>query len=337
MTIMSTNPHASAHSSAISRATGAAESGAAGPLPLVVTNDEPGLGVVDRIRRDREELRGALVQHGAILLRGFDIGGVDGFDAVVRSLSGAPLEYTERSSPRSTIKGQVYTSTDYPPSEEIFLHNENSYQQAWPLKLYFHCLQPPATQGATPLADIRQVLRMIDPAVVEEFRARKWMVVRNFNGMFGVSWQQVFGTDDRAAVERYCAGHGISCEWRPGGSLRTRAVRDAIHRHPVTGTEVWFNHATFFHVSTLTPEVRDGLLDLFDPQDLPSNTYFGDGGEIPADVMDHLRACYRAAWVRFDWQFDDVLVVDNMTAAHAREPYTGARTIAVAMAEPYPG
>ncbi|MFJ8027014.1 hypothetical protein [Streptomyces sp. NPDC096311] len=31
---------------------------------------------------------------------------------------------------------------------------------------------------------------------------------------------------------------------------------------------------------------------------------------------------------------DDVLVVDNMLAAHGREPFTGPRKIAVAMAEP---
>jgi alpha-ketoglutarate-dependent taurine dioxygenase len=72
---------------------------------------------------------------------------------------------------------------------------------------------------------------------------------------------------------------------------------------------------------------------MFGAEGLPANTYYGDGGEIPADVMDHLRAAYRAASVRFDYQRDDVLVVDNMTAAHGREPFTGPRKIAVAMAE----
>ncbi len=306
-------------------------------LPFVVENDDPATNVLDRIGRDRAQIRQRLVEHGAVLLRGFDIGGVDGFDAVVRAVSGAPLTYTERSSPRSTIKGQVYTSTDYPPSEEIFLHNENSYQASWPLKLYFHCLQPPATLGATPLADIRKVYEAIDPSVRQEFADRKWMVVRNFNGMFGVSWKQVFNTEDPAAVEAYCADHGISCEWVGSGGLRTRAVRAAVHTHPVTGASVWFNHATFFHVSTLAPDVRDGLLELFAPEDLPSNTYYGDGGPIPDDVMSHLRQCYRDATVRFPWQFDDVLIVDNMTAAHAREPYTGPRKIAVAMAEAHQG
>src|SRR5687767_2549981 len=90
-------------------------------------------GVLDVIAARREELRAALVEHGGLLLRGFDIGGVDGFDAVVRALAGEPLTYTERSSPRHSIKGKVYTSTDYPPEEEIFPHNENSYQAGWPL------------------------------------------------------------------------------------------------------------------------------------------------------------------------------------------------------------
>jgi alpha-ketoglutarate-dependent taurine dioxygenase len=306
-------------------------------LPFVIANNDPDRSLVDHIRRDLPKLRQLLVEQGALLLRGFEVGGVDGFDAVVRALSGAPLTYAERSSPRSTIKGQVYTSTDYPPNEEIFLHNENSYQQSWPLTLYFHCMQPPTTQGATPLADVRKVYRAIDPAVREEFARRKWMVVRNFHGSFGISWKHVFNTDVPAEVEEYCRSHGIGYEWLTGGGLRTRAVREPVHLHPVTGEPVWFNHATFFHVSTLAADIREGLLSIFAEADLPSNTYFGDGGRIPDDVMQHLRDCYRAASVRFDWQLDDILVVDNMTAAHGREPFTGPRKIAVAMAELYTG
>ena len=293
---------------------------------------EPGAETVKRIEADRDHIRGLLTERGAVLLRGFDIGGVDGFDAVVRALSGDPPAYAERSSPRSTIKGRVYTSTDYPPTEEIFLHNENSYQATWPLTLYFYCITPPLTRGATPLADIREVYEAVDPAVREEFRRRRWMVVRNFHPQFGTTWQHVFGTGERAQVEEYCRGRGIELDWRDGGGLRTRAVRDAIHRHPATGTEVWFNHATFFHLSTLAADVQEGLRGLFDERDLPTNTYYGDGGSIPDEVMAHLRSCYRGATTRFDYQAQDILMVDNMRAAHGREPFTGPRKIAVAMA-----
>ncbi|MEV6370685.1 TauD/TfdA family dioxygenase [Micromonospora musae] len=302
-------------------------------LPVVVEND--GRALTELIADRRVELRAALVEHGGLLFRGFDVGGVDGFDQVVRALSGEPLTYTERSSPRHAIKGKVYTSTDYPPDEEIFLHNENSYQARWPLTLFFYCVTAPETQGATPLADVRQVYREIDPQVREEFVRRGWMLVRNFHEDFGTSWQHVFDTDDRTEVEAYAAANRIQLEWRGRNGLRTRAVRDAVHLRPGSETPRWFNHATFFHLSTLPKDYQEGLLAMFGAEELPSNTYYGDGGEIPADVMDHLRAAYRNASVRFDYQRDDVLVVDNMTAAHGREPFTGPRRIAVAMAEPH--
>jgi alpha-ketoglutarate-dependent taurine dioxygenase len=304
-------------------------------LPRVIERGDPGPDLFGLLERDRAEIRRRLAADGAVLLRGFAVGGVDGFDRVVRTLSGAPpLAYAERSSPRSTIKGRVYTSTDYPADEEIFLHNENSYQSAWPLTLYFYCVEPPTGRGATPLADIRDVYRRIDPSVREEFERRRWMVVRNFHDDFGASWCDAFGTGDRDAVAAYCRDRGIDVEWRGADGLRTRAVRDAVHVHPVSGERVWFNHATFFHITTRDADVAEGLLEVFGEDGLPSNTYYGDGGRIPDEVVAHLRDCYRAASVRYDWRRDDVLVVDNMLAAHGREPFTGPRKIAVAMAEP---
>jgi alpha-ketoglutarate-dependent taurine dioxygenase len=302
-------------------------------LPFVYVADEPGTPATEFIAAARSDIRERLLTDGAVLLRGFDVGGVDGFDAVVRASAGAPLTYAERSSPRHAIKGQVYTSTDYPRSEEIFLHNENSYQAAWPLTLFFYCLQPSATLGATPLADIRTVYASIDPAVRAEFAKRDWMVVRNFSDAFGVPWQQAFGTEDRDQVTAYCASNGVEARWTRDG-LRTRARRAAVHTHPRTGETVWFNHLTFFHVTTLSAEMCAALREMFGEDDLPTNTYYGDGEPIPDEVVAHLRDCYRAARRRFDWRLDDVLLVDNMLAAHGREPFTGKRTIAVAMAEP---
>jgi alpha-ketoglutarate-dependent taurine dioxygenase len=301
-------------------------------LPFILARKPDDLDILQVLEKERLHLRDRLKEHGAVLLRGFQVGGVDGFADVVRAISGEPLTYSERSSPRSTISGNVYTSTDYPAEEEIFLHNENSYQSSWPRLLYFYCVQPPETLGATPLADIRRVYDLIDPSVRDEFARRRWMAVRTFHDGFGTDWRNIFNTDDRAEVEANCRARDLEFEWLDNG-LRTRAVRDAVHTHPDTGEQVWFNHVSFFHYTTLAKDVQAGLLELFGEDELPSNTYYGDGGTIPQDVMDHLRECYRAARTRFDWERDDVLVVENMLAAHGREPFTGSRRIAVAMAE----
>jgi alpha-ketoglutarate-dependent taurine dioxygenase len=283
----------------------------------------------------RQALRALLHKHGALLLRGFQVDGIDGFETAVRAMSGEPLPYEERSSPRSTIKDRIYTSTDYPPAEEIFLHNENSYRSTWPMTLYFYCMEPPDERGATPLSDTRQVLVTLDAAIRDEFARRRWMAVRNLGLEFGLFWQEVFNTDDRDEIIRFCAANDVRAEWRPDGGLRTTSVRETIHRHPWTGEPVWFNHAAVFHISTLPRDVRDGIREMFDEQGLPSNSYFGDGGVITDDVMLHIRECYRADAVRFDHQRGDVLVIDNMLVAHGREPFTGPRKIAVAMTEPH--
>ncbi|MGO1056270.1 TauD/TfdA family dioxygenase [Crossiella sp. CA198] len=300
-------------------------------IPFVVEGD--GGSAAAHLAAHRPELRRKLTEHGALLLRGFAVGGVDGFEACVQEFSGAPLTYTEQSSPRSVIKGKVYTSTEYPANAEIPLHNEMSYQAVWPMVLYFHCVTPPETQGATPLASVRAVHEAIDPAVREEFRGRKWSVVRNYGNDIGLRWWQVFGTEDRAEVQRQCATGGLHAEWQPDNGLRTRAVREPIHRHPVTGAEVWFNHVVLFHNSSLPAEIRESMLEIYGEDGLPSNTYYGDGGTIPDDVVDHLRQAYRSASTRFDYQRDDVVLVDNMLVAHGREPFTGPRKIAVAMGE----
>ena len=94
--------------------------------------------------------------------------GPTGLEEIIRALCGEALEYRERSSPRHSVAGRVYTSTDYPPAYPIFLHNENSYQKTWPLKIFFLCETPSETGGETPIADCRRVLARIDQGVRDQ-------------------------------------------------------------------------------------------------------------------------------------------------------------------------
>jgi alpha-ketoglutarate-dependent taurine dioxygenase len=304
-------------------------------LPLVIRPTVAGLDPLAWARANRELVESRLRRHGAVLFRGFPIATPDAFHAFVEAVVGELMEYRERSSPRHEEGNRVYTSTDHPADQRIFLHNEHSYAQRFPLKLFFCCLVPSETGGQTPIADTRRIFDRVDPAIRDRFAEKGWMYVRNFGDGFGLSWQTVFQTSDPAEVEAYCARNGIQCEWKPGNRLRTRQVRPAAAVHPRTGERTWFNHATFFHVTTLPAEMRQGLLADFAEEDLPNNTYYGDGSRIEDETMDALRAAYQAETVLFDWERGDVLLVDNMLASHAREPFTGARKVLVAMADPF--
>ncbi|MFW6012241.1 MAG: TauD/TfdA family dioxygenase [bacterium] len=303
-------------------------------LPLLVEPASDALNLPEWARDNRSLLGEKLLEHGGILFRGFKGLAADRLEDLLRALNFEPLEYRERSSPRRAVSGNVYTSTDYPPSYPIFLHNENSYQATWPLKIFFYCDEPAEEGGETPIADCRKVLEAIDPEIQDRFAKRGWMYVRNYGDGFGLDWTTVFQTEDRDRVDEYCRANGIETEWKSGGRLRTRAVRPAMTAHPHTGEQIWFNHATFFHVSTLVPEVRESLLQEFSEEDLPTNSFYGDGSRLEPEVMEHLREAYRQATVSFPWRRGDVLMLDNMLVAHGRAPFSGERHVLVAMAEP---
>jgi alpha-ketoglutarate-dependent taurine dioxygenase len=304
-------------------------------LPLVIRPAVAGLDPLAWARGHREHVEERLQKHGALLFRGFPIHTPEAFHAFVEAVVGELMEYRERSSPRHEEGNRVYTSTDHPPDQRIFPHNEHSYARRFPLKLFFCCLVPAEEGGQTPIADTRRVFERLDPAIRERFAEHGWMYVRNFGDGFGLPWQTVFQTSDPAEVEAYCARNDIRCEWKPGGRLRTRQVRPAAAVHPRTGERTWFNHATFFHVSTLPEEMRRGLLADFAEEDLPNQTYYGDGSPLEPETTEALRAAYEAETVRFDWERGDVLLVDNMLAAHARDPFKGPRKVLVAMADPH--
>ena len=158
--------------------------------------------------------------------------------------------------------------------------------------------------------------------------------MRNYGAGFGLPWPTVFQTHDRAEVEGYCAGVGIAWEWKSGNRLCTRQTGPAMIRHPRTGEEVWFNHATFFHLTTLPVALRDALLAEFEDDD-PTQTYYGDGAPIESEVLENLRRVYRGVLHEFAWRTNDILLVDNILTVHGRNPFRGFRRILVAMAQTF--
>jgi alpha-ketoglutarate-dependent taurine dioxygenase len=299
-----------------------------GALPLEV-RAAADVGLAQWARSHPEIISGWLARHGAVLFAGFGIQFED-FPAVAATLAGPPEPYRERSSPRTQLAPGVYSSTDHPADQPIALHNENSYQATFPARLVFCCLSEADRGGGTPLADCRRVLARLPPSVAATFRARQVRYVRNYGGGVGLAWQDAVGPDP-GSVERYCREADLGAHWQPGGRLRTTAVRPAIAVHPGTGEETWFNHAAFFHVSSLPPPLSAALLDQFGEDGLPTNTYYGDGGRIEPASLAAIREAYEQEAACTPWRRGDVLLVDNLLVAHGRQPFTGERRVVVSM------
>ncbi len=304
-----------------------------GGLPLCVEPALPDIDAAAWIANHGETLGPLLLRHGAILFRGFGIADEVAFGRAVAATGVKLMNYVEKATPREDLGRGIYTSTHFPKEYPIALHNELSYVAAWPGRIFFGCVTPAETGGETPLADARRVLARIDPAVAKEFRRRGWQLVRTFGAGLGPSWHYSYGVDSVAALEAYLSAAGIGWQWLPNGWLRTRQVRPAIHRHPTSGEELWFNHIAFWHCSSLEPAVRRQFEEEFGPQLYVYSTYYGDGGVIPDDVAAHLRDAYEAETMKFPWQRGDFLMIENNLVAHGRSSFSGERRVLAAMGD----
>jgi len=303
------------------------------PLPLLVRPRVPGLNLATWLGHNRELVGTHLREHGGLLFRGFTVSGPPEFEACVKAVSGELLEYIYRSTPRTRVAGKIYTSTTYPQSRSIPLHNEMSYSQSWPLKIWFLSVVPAQQGGRTPIADSRKVFNRISRAVRERFTRRQVMYVRNYGQGLDLPWQDVFQTNEKSEVERLCRTVGIEFAWTANDGLTTRQICQAVAHHPQTGEDVWFNQAHLFHVSSLDPAARELLLRTFTEGELPRHAFYGDGGAIEESALEEIRDAFQHEAVVFSWEKGDVLLLDNMLTAHGREPYQGPRQVLTGMAE----
>lgn len=302
-----------------------------GEGPLVIKPVQADVVLTAWIDANRDLIQKKLLKYGGILFRGFHVGSVPDFESVVKTFGDDLLDYTERSSPRHKVDGKVYTSTDHPADQRIHFHNELAYSKNWPLEIFFYCDIQPGKGGETPVADARKVYLNLSDATRKKFEEKGVLYQRYLGSGLGLSWQDVFQTENKEEVEAYCKDSGIELEWIDDKKVITRSRRPAIQRHPQTGERIWFNHAHFFNIWNMHEDERDQLLSMVRENEIPFNTYFGDGEPISREVVAEIMEAFDKAWVEFPWLKGDILYLDNMLMAHSRNSFEGKRKVVVAM------
>jgi alpha-ketoglutarate-dependent taurine dioxygenase len=301
-------------------------------LPLVIQPATNNLDLEEWTKANLGFIEMKLQQHGAILFRGFDINSASVFEGFAHAI--CPRLFDENGEHnRGSVSGKVYTPVSYPANKLLLWHNENSFNDSWPMKIWFCCAVPAETGGETPLVDSRRVFEMLDPKIRERFIEKKVMYVRNYKEGLGQSWQAIMRAENRADAEKFCRNNLMEFEWKEDNGLLTRCIRPAVAQHPRTGEIVWFNQAQHWHRACLDAETRESLKALYDEDDFPRNCYYGDGSVIEDSIMEEILEVYRQLEVSFPWQEKDVVMLDNLLTAHGRNPYVGKRRLYVAMGE----
>lgn len=303
-----------------------------GKLACYCAHDD--LDILKFVTNNKDKIEEEVLKTGGVLFRGFSIRSVSEFNKLAQIISPRLLDYVNRSTPRTNIGGKIYTSTEYPADRHIPLHNENSYTLAWPNKILFFSVVVAATGGETPVADSREVFKKLNPNVVKKFNDKKVLYVRNYTLGIDLSWQEVFQTDDRKEVEKYCVENHIEYTWHSASSgieLTTKQLCQATLEHPVTKEKVWFNQANLFHISALEKTDRETIVAAVGKDALPRNACYGDGSDIGEEELAHINEVFDSERIVFSWQKGDVMILDNILMAHSRFPFTGERKVVVAM------
>jgi alpha-ketoglutarate-dependent taurine dioxygenase len=338
-----------------------------GDLPLVIRPGPPAPAggslpaLCDALKAHADEVQAALVRHGALLFRGFEVEGPEDFERLARAIDDDLKNEYLGTSPRDAVTDHVFNASELPDFYPIPQHCEMSFCATPPRRVFFCCLvEPAAGSGETPLCDFRKVWDDLAPDVRDRFVERGIRHVRNYaapgeqgDAMQLKGWDEMFGTTDRAAVEARAREEGFEPEWTEGGGLRLVSTQPACRDHPVTGERVWHNHATTFHVGTPLAEYRRiaelrptdrhrGLLRIAGQLDTearakPSDdrsmhTTHLDGSEIAESDMEAVRD---AVWKHLSitpWQRGDVVAIDNHSTSHGRLPYEGPRKVVVCWA-----
>lgn len=333
-------------------------------LPLVISAPAPGTVLADWLGERREAVMAARRRHGALCFRGFAVDEAQAFEDAARVIApDLQCEYLGQS-PRRKLSDYVFTSTELPPHYPIPQHAEMSfYYDRAPHSLFFWCPKPSAVGGATPLTDLRRVYRDLDPTVREAFESRGVRHIRAYKGPnaghnFDIfqfkRWHEVYGTTDKAEVERIAREAGDELVWDDDDRLTLYSTHPAVRAHPETGEKAWFNHSQVMHLAATPHELARQARLLKSPRLLGAaaglkliavakhrllpaekqsyHVTYADGGEIPSRYIRHVCDVVWRNTVVQPWQRGDVLAIDNASAAHGRQPFRGDRLVAVAWA-----
>jgi hypothetical protein len=280
---------------------------------------------VSRVLPDDPRFRALLDKHGAILLRDGSDEPLEAISASAASVLGAPAPYEFFVTPRRALPAGFLTATEVPPARHIRFHHECSYLPAMPRYILFACEKPAERGGRTLFARARDVTAHLPTELLSRFRERQLRYTWTLRAGPDLL-RRVGVTVTEVGVQRLRA-LGFEVESTSRGDILARSLRPAIMAD-AEGHRVWMNHLWAMHRSGIPAVVAEVHAREF-CDNLPSHDVtFDDGSPIDDSDVAAVGAAYTPV-AAVAWQAGDVVVVDNTRWAHAREPFTGTRRLAV--------
>lgn len=331
-------------------------------LPLLIQPAaEKQADIHDLVRFLEEEnalFKEHLLHYHAIIFRGFNINTPDQLIKVIQASElGANYNYDFCPVPRTKIQEGVFTSSNYPASYPIALHNEKSYSSEFPTHIFFNCIKSAAQGGCTSLADGHQIWLSLPESFQQKLALKGVLYRRHYYGdgikykiiqSMGVAsvfkkWVEEFDTHEKSKVETILHQTEYQFKWK-GNDLVTEIFLPACRKHPITDELVWFNQSNQLshYCNGISDYVRSVvknpmvLFILLQNKLHPYLIFYGDGSFFSKHESLLIRDAIQKNTVLVAWQPGDIMIIDNYSCLHGKTPHTGERLILTGMTQfPY--
>lgn len=325
-------------------------------IPAVVERrpDRAGLALLEFVRARQPELRALLDEHGAVLFRGFNVAAPDEFETVLTALGlRASADYPFGVSPRYSVTKRVFKSTEYANFMVIPPHTEMAYLRYRPRWIAFYCDVAPERFGETPLYDMGGAFDALSPALQKRLLGLEMSYVRHIRHKkalvtFERTIEETFGTRDREAIEAFCREYDIRPSWIGDKFLRAETVLPAVAIHPGTGRRCL--NAQFINAHSLISGIARIAKRYPAPMRMLFNAYIrlqyskptvhyrskpASGPDFTAAETAEIDRAINGSSTVFTWRRGDMIVIDNVRAAHGRLNVKGPRRILTALGDMY--
>ena len=236
-------------------------------LPLITARQGASdfYSLLNYLSNHQHELKSNLANHGAILIRGYQVKTPDQFQQVGFRIFPHLQNQYPGGAPRQKIAEYVWTASELPSYLPISGHTELSYSPSdRPAYILFFCSQAAASGGETPVIDMKSILSDL-PEQLQHKCSHNRLVTKLFwvskqKRLLDVrlwewpwfscakSWKAVFNTEDRGLVEVKCRAAGRQTEWLTNGELIVSCPMQTISSHPSTKEIVWTGWFPRFHL-----------------------------------------------------------------------------------------
>jgi alpha-ketoglutarate-dependent taurine dioxygenase len=294
-----------------------------------------------------------LARHGTLLFRGLPIHTASDFSKFAHAFGYSPHEIIGIVVDRPLLAPNVAPANEAPKEVLIYNHNESPQVPHAPEYIFFYCHTAPSIGGETPISSSLELFQrtkeelpeFIDELAEKGIRSKvTYKVDQQYTG--GSTLKQAFGKDivhgDDAAtrkqkvedqIKRYGRGEHTTWEWTDNDqTLILTHHLPAIRTHPHTNLPTLFTGLAAYYRNFLDPATAVNLGRKNVTQQL-----YGDGTPIPEEYLKKLAEITDEIRVLHKWHQGDVLVYDNVSSQHGRQPWGSKQEDRVILASLWDG